>query len=275
MGGSLFLQSLTQVLYSNILFPFIRWFLQLRHENIHSLVLRNSILEKSFHPFFSDIDITLVVKNESLLDEILKDYFRLKKIFIMLDAPEIYTIQEHTYLEELKRSKSWDVIDLIWHFRKLNWCKKSLLLTNDPFEMIKLNRSIQKSLQRLIRIPSETGRYTLQSFYTLDQLFVASPLRKTCCYYSSYLSNDFPGCFNIELSRKQFEFLNSLMPGESIMSEIKNDTTPIYLQSKEALFYHELYLSKSALRVMRHKGLPTEKHKAWIEYLEEKNRSNA
>lgn len=269
MGESLFLKSLIQSFYSNILFPFIRFFLQLRHENLHSLVLRNSILEKSFHPFFSDIDITLVIKNESSLEKILNDYFRFKKIFIMLDSPEIYTIQEHTYLEELRRSQNWEVVDFIWHFRKLNWCKKSLLLTHDPFEILKLNRSIQKSFKKIIKVPSETSRYTLQNFYIFDQLFIASPIRKICCYYSPYLSNDFPGCFNIELSRKQFEFLNSFMPGESVMSEIKNDTTPTYLQSKVALFYHELFLSKSALRVMQYKGLDTEEHKAWIEYLEE------
>jgi hypothetical protein len=268
LGQSSFLSKQMQWFYAYILYPFIRKILLLRHRTLKDVILRNSTLSDSFHPFFSDLDITLVIEKEDELKKLLRDYFFLKKIFIMLDTPEVYTTDEFHHLGQLKKSKAWELVEFFWHFRKINWNKKALLSARDPFEILKLTRSIQKSMNLVVRENPGTKNYSLKNFNVLDQLFHANPLMKVCCYYSDYLENNFSQCFHLELSRRQYEYLNSLLPGEDLIDEIKEKVSVDYLIAKEAVFYHELYLSKSALRIRAFQKLPLENHQRWISYLE-------
>ncbi len=268
LGHSNFMAKQTQRFYLFLLFPFIRKILLFRHKNLKDVILRNSTLNQSFHPFFSDMDITLLVENEEDLNSILRDYFFLKKIFIMLDTPEVYTSKEHQHLTGLAGTRAWELVEFFWHFRKINWNKKALLKAVDPLEILKLTRSIEKSQLIVIREHPGNKNFSLKHFHVLDQIFQAAPLLKVCCYYSDYLENNFAQGFHIELSRKQYEFLNSLIPGEEIIEEIKDKVSPQYLLAKEAVFFHELYLSKSALRIRRFQHLSLENHHQWINYLE-------
>jgi len=268
LGKSPFLSKQVQWIYTFLLYPFIRKVLLLRNQTLKEVVLRNSTLSNSFHPFFSDMDITLVVENEAGLPEILRDYFWLKKIFIMLDTPEVYTTVEFEHLSQLKADRGWELVEFFWHFRKINWNKKALLDAHDPFEILKLTRSIEKSQKIVFKENAGDKNYTLKNFNVLDKLFQANGLLKVCCYYSEYLENNFSQGFHLELSRKQYEFFNCLLPGEEIIDEIKDKITMEYLKAKDAVFYHELYLSRSALRIRSYQKLSLTNHQLWINYLE-------
>jgi len=268
LGQTAFLSKQIQWFYIFLLYPFVRKVLLWRNRNLADVILRNSTLSNSFHPFFSDLDITLVVESDQGVEKILRDYFFLKKIFIMLDTPEVYTVSEYQKLKQLSETKAWDLVNFFWHFRKINWNKKALLSAKDPFEILKLTRSIEKSQNIILKENPRDKNLTLKHFVILDELFQATSLVKVCCYYSDYLENNFSQGFHIELSRKQYEFLNSLLPGEDIIEEIQEKVSQKYLNAKEAVFYHELFLSKSALRVREFQKLSLENHRQWINYLE-------
>jgi hypothetical protein len=109
--------------YIHFLIPSIKALLKTRHRNLIDLKIRNSINEKErFNLFLSDIDTTLVIENETDSSLLIKDFLMLRHFFIMLDLPEIYTLDEYKIIEELKNRESWKLIELCWNIIKINWC---------------------------------------------------------------------------------------------------------------------------------------------------------
>ncbi len=258
--------------YQNILMPVIKKYLLLRFSFLKEVHYRNSVLTpQNFNAFLSDIDVSLIIEEESDETLLIKEYLKLKSFFIMLDFPEIYTLAEFTKMNFMKIENCWDLNDFCWNFRKINWCKDELQLTNHALTTIKKKRAIKNSLDRIqLAAADDVDAYNLESFKTLNQLIPSDNNPKTLCYYSVFLANTKPWNLKILVSSKQYEWLNSLMPGEHLTDSVTLSASQKYLKNKEALEFRELYLSKSSIRLKRVLKEDVTSWINWVIYLEKK-----
>lgn len=257
--------------YRNIIFPSVKTYLLERHPQLIDVQYRHSARSfKNFNAFLSDLDITLILADNSDSLPVLTSYFKLKKYLIMLDYPEVYEQKENDFLNS--QNKYSELIELFWNIRKINWNLDSLREDRSELNRIKKNRSIEKSLQKILRVPNKLRPlvFTIEDFKHLDRLIPADSAEKNLLYWSFFLETTTPEHLQIKLTSRQFDFLNSLMPGEDLSPSIASHISSEFKLNKRALELHELLLSKSAIRLKRAQGQDVKRWTEWTQYLEKK-----
>ena len=94
-----------------------------KHPSVSSLYYRNSITTPEFfNAFLSDLDVSIIIRDESDLTNLVRTYLKIKSFLIMLDNPEIYTEKEFNHLKLLKDSNLLPLAEFTLNFRKISWC---------------------------------------------------------------------------------------------------------------------------------------------------------
>ncbi len=276
LGKIFILKKLVIFFYLNVLVPLISHLLKLRHPNLINIVTRNSIHEfAEFNFFLSDIDTTIVLKDNSDSVKIVKDFLKLKSFFIMLDHPEIYTEEEYFSLTKIQESRSWKIVELFWNIRKINWCKKSLSANPSTLNNLKMKRSMEKSFKKILKKELNTDYLDQRCFHLKDLKHISLLLDTTykdlvISSYSDFLANDNPVGIYFELSRDQFIFFNSLFPGD-VLSSANGFSEIIFVQEcKSSLENHERLITLSSIRLKTAQSMNIEKHLAWLNKLGKK-----
>lgn len=256
--------------YLSLFIPLLKKYLKRRHANLSDLVVRNSIFENNnFNAFLSDIDTTLILKEEGDCRELIKDFLKIKRLFIMLDFPELYTEEEYKRLEDLKKKDAWKIIDLLWNIRKINWSLSSLQKDKSKLNSLKMKRSIEKSQKKILKSKTDPvkGRYFLADFKFLESLFDTRIKDIFICYYSVFLGTDKSGSMVLELSRPQYLALNSLMPGEEIDVHDQSVLSPFYHECKQTLEAYEKLIAISSIRLKKGQGMDSTHLEKWYDRL--------
>ena len=251
--------------YQLIVVPVLSTYLKFRFPNLKKVIIRNSLSEKKhFDAFLSDIDLTIVIDDHSDAKKILLAYLKLKDYFLMLDQPEIYEESEYQKLSAIQASWVHEFIQFCWYFRKINWSLFETQNSTNEFEIFKKKRSLLKALSKISSRTSYESPFTLQDFPCFDRFKVSSPEPKSICYWSQYLETASGKGLQLLLNQKEFNFINSLMPGEPIAEEFK---TQQLIEVKSALQYHELYLCMNTVRSRTALSKDVTPWIGWIEHL--------
>jgi hypothetical protein len=256
--------------YVYSLVPLIKKCLKLRNPELVDLRLRNSVIEnESFNFLLSDIDTTLIIKDGANSYKLLKDFLFFKKIFIMLDFPEIYTETEFLKYEELMQHKTWKIVELFWFIRKINWCKRFLLENNNKLNALKMNRSIFRSLNKVLKNPNKEIKksYFLSELKYMDLLFETSPRNIAISCYSDFLANNNCTGMTFEVSRDQYLNFNSLFPGDRSIVIGKNSINNFFSQCKVAIEVHEKLITSSSIRLKSAQGESVKELQEWLSLL--------
>lgn len=264
---------LVMMFYRYIIFPFIKIYLHLFYPNLVRIAYRNSVSSiENFNAFLSDLDVTLIIRDDSNPTPIIKSYLNLKKYLIMLDYPEIYFEKEQKILDSFQKNQSNKLVELCWNIRKINWNLDSLDEQSDKLNTIKKNRSIRNSFRKILQSNKENSDYLfdIEVFSYINEFIPPDYSEKNLCYWSMFLETNKKNHIKIMLTTKQYYFLNSLMPGEVIARNVKDDISAAFFQNKTCLELHELYLSKSSVRLKEAIGHNPAPVQEWINHLEKK-----
>ncbi len=273
LGDIKVLNYLVSSFYKHIIFQFIKIILKLKHPNLIGVHYRNSVSSTlTFNAFLSDIDVTLVIEDNSDFRSVILTYFKLKSFFIMLDSPEIYYKNEDDYLSSIREQPTWKLVDFTWNIRKINWSLDTLRDTNNQLTKIKKLRAIEKSFKKIIsdKLINNKNEYNLMDFPALTAFIPKSDKKSNLCYYSFFLETNKINHIKFLTTTDQYEYMNSLMPGEQITSSISSSLDDNYLKNKIALEFYELYLTKSTSRLKLAHNLDIAPLLDWITYLEKK-----
>lgn len=266
----LFHQIVRQI-YLVFLIPAVSFYLKSKHKNLVKVSIRNSALKnESFNALLSDIDVSLVIQEEDK-GELVKTYLRLKKFLPMFDSPEIYTESEFNRLQSLKPLEQ-ELIEFCWNFRKINWSLDEINgMKKSPLVKIKKQRAISKALFKMGLSEDLLDELIIPVNHSATLMkFIPPSSQYSVCYYSQYLETTKANHLKLLIGHEQFATLNCLMPGESIPENIRPFLSVEFVDAKLAIEYHELYLSKSAIRLRSAQLLDISPWMGWITFLEEK-----
>lgn len=111
---------------------------------------RHSLLEKNgFNLFMSDIDLSIVLKDEKDIHEVLTTCWDLKRIFLNLGEQEVYLPKEWELLTNLLMDPHHKTWTSIFQIRKLAWQKDNLSNLSSEYDIAKFYRGINRSLKSL------------------------------------------------------------------------------------------------------------------------------
>ena len=251
--------------YQYLLVPFLSAYLKWRFPNLKKVIIRNSLIEKTtFDAFLSDIDLTFVIDDNSDTKELFLSFLKFKRFFIMLDVPEIYEQHEYQKLKIIQSEWTNDYICFSWYFRKLNWTLAEMQKASTEFEEFKKQRSLKNSLIKISKKEDFKTPFTIQDFPCFERFKISATGHKTICYWSQYLETASGKGLQLHLNQEEFEFLNSLMPGEPVDEKFGSKDIK---EVKSALQFHELYLCKSTVRSRLALSKDVTPWIGWIEHL--------
>jgi hypothetical protein len=250
-----FLNRLIFESYRHVLIPLLKTFFLITYsDSLINIEIRNSLLDyKNFNFVLSDIDSTLIIKDGSDSKKIINLFIKIKKVLIMLDYPEIYTLSEFEKLKLIKSSASWPVTELFWNIRKINWMRISIYNNDSLFNKIKMERSVRKSLTKIVKdeINISKKQYLIADFKYFEKMFDVSRENTFISCYSEFLANNNSIGISIELSNLQFCLFNYLIPGETTidgqMIELKD--RDFYFDCKKSIWDFEILILKSSIRL--------------------------
>jgi hypothetical protein len=144
--------------------------------------------------------------------------------------------------------------DLLWIIRKINWCRISRVNNQSRLNILKMNRSIEINLNKIIRTKIDINKkqYFLADFKFIGKLFSTQLKDIFISCYSEFLANNNSLGISIELSRNQFLYFNYLFPGdgsmdEKVAQEIKD---PFFRECKNDIEVFEKLIVKSSIRLL-------------------------
>lgn len=248
--------------YIYILIPCLIFLIKAIFKNVIKIEFRNSLTdEKHFNAFLSDIDLSIIIENQTSSLHILKFFLTLKKFLIMLDTPEVYFESEFNQLRQINSHKYSGVILTLWSIRKINWCGQSLLNNDSLFNKIKKNRSIKISLNKILSINNFKDTYSLEDFKFLSSLpFLQIKSSASLILFSSlYLETHETSRIKLYLSDEQTKAFKSLLPGEIGIGEY---------ELKNLIALNEILLTKASVRIDEALSISTEEKLKWINKLE-------
>ena len=265
----------TLILYKNFLFPLIKRYLKHKYPNILKIHYRNSITTpEHFNAFLSDLDVTIIIKEESDFISPISTYLKLKSYLIMLDSPQVYTEKEFEHLQTFKKPHLYPLLEFTFNFRKIKWSTDSLILAPYGLNKIKQLKSIKKSFSKILITEAlkDDNIFNIEDFSALKDLIASDNSTKNICFWSNFLETSRPGRLQLLMTTKQYFYFNALMPGETISTSIKDSISLEFIENKIALEYYELYLSKSSFRLSSAQNHDVIALTEWITYLEYKLR---
>ena len=265
--GSFFFHEWVRQFLLNFEVPALRLFFQLALNNsLSQMIIRHSLLEPlGFNVFMSDIDLTIIVKKSEDIPHALKSFFDLKKIFLNLGEPEIFTQEEWNQwmaLEQPEFDKTW--VNL-FQVRKIFWQKMKQEQTSSLYEMAKIQRGLEKSHSKL---------HAAGSMLYIQRLFPNVPSAEIFCgvdipYYSKYLNKwvEASPASRIDSlvcsTNDQVEGLIQLIPGHETIDP-KIQCHPL----RRYFLFREILLSRAQLRIQQYSHIQNELISDWIARLE-------
>jgi hypothetical protein len=143
------LHTLFQIAYLVVLGPCLKTYFFSRHRCVRDAVLRHSVRSwGQFHVLLSDVDVTLVIKEESSTEELKRlraDIEKLRACLLFLGEFEIYTHDEFYELGCIEMELGV-VLKVINWVRKLSWITPDISL---PYHSYKAQRSRTRLLKQL------------------------------------------------------------------------------------------------------------------------------
>jgi hypothetical protein len=246
--------------YLLILIPLVVFYLKSKFKNIIQIYPRHSILDANyFDAFFSDIDLTIVINDNSDYLQILKMSLTIKKFLKVFDHSEIYFASEFEQLHKLKQSPHWDVVFTLWSIRKINWNYKSILKNPSAINIYKKQRSIQISFSKILsKEISINNEYFLSDFRYLKEFVI---LGSPCCNFSSpFLETDEPRGIRLMLNEYELKKFKALMPGEEHFEEKK--------ELKNCITNFEILITKASIRTDEALSILRPAKREWLAKLE-------
>lgn len=243
----------------NFQIPLIKAFLNT------DILIRHSITEPgNFNLFYSDIDLTLIVKSEGEVKKVLGRLAALKMIMPNIGEPEVLLESEHKNILQNETSFTKTMAKKIFQVRKLSWQMERVSRTENPYERSKLNRGLKKTLEKL----SSDGRQI-----ALEHLFPGCPESKIRLnleypFFSDYLQCwiEVGGCVHersiVSPTIEKADGFLQYIPGN-----LYEDLSMGHVQLKKYLGHIEIGLTLTTLRI---KDLPEAEKahaRAWIETL--------
>lgn len=271
LGQNKIVNQLGKFFYLKFLIPILRIYFLSKYKNLVDIVTRNSINDsKSFNIFLSDIDTSFVIRDETDATKLIQEYLRIKKLFIMLDSPEIYSVSEYEEYIQVINSPSWKFVDLFWNIRKINWCKIQLARDSSELNKIKMIRSIEKSFDKIFHKKKsfEQRCFAIKDFKHLNLLMDTEQRNLAICTYSNFLANNNNIGIFLELSREQYMIFNSLYPGDELTSLNNTHNTEILKACKRNIENHERLITLSSIRIRNARGECSIAHRNWLKHLE-------
>lgn len=265
IGRYRFFNNLVRRLYLSFFLPLLERYLCRRYKNILFIEKRHSILdEERFNAFLSDIDLTIVIKNSSDGIIILKSFFKIRKVFLMLDVPEVYTQDEFAQLELIRRGPHWGAVYAIWSIRKINWNYASMVRDASKLNLLKKERSIKQSLSKIMLAESlgklEFELSDFKAFCYLSKKGKSIPGEAhRACSYSPYLETNREHALRILIDSSELESFNSLLPAEGRgqgSHALKMD-----------ILLYEILLTKASMRIDEAHGVVNPAKKQWHKHL--------
>lgn len=254
-----FLNNTVRLFYLNISIPLFASFLKLRHRNIIKVLPRNSIYEREhFNAILSDIDLTVVIQDNTDTVQIIKTFLLLKKFLKMFDMPEVYYKSEHERIDFIKNHTNWNILNTFWHIRKINWNLKSLRSVKTKIHNLKLERSIKKSFYLITGKPVIRNTIYLNDLIHLKSFALAVP-NGTVCSYSPFLETDKETSLKILLDRKEYANFNYLMPDQKLWIGHEN--------LKKLIMEYEIYITLASLRIDEARNITSNEKLQWAKVL--------
>lgn len=250
-----FLGNTVKWFYTKILFSIVKKTLRIKYGDGFDLVLRHSILKRSFNPFLSDIDYTVIINREfDSTDDLLKTLIHLTH-FKIFDYPQVYLREEWEELQSYGL-KAHERFNFMWNVRKVGWLAQKNM--TDLYEEIKKTRALKISQDY---ISKDIHHWTVgkENFPTFN------PELPQVCPYIPFLEMTSPER-SMVYDVNQLMFLISLLPGEENWVELNQDC----LDFKRKLWVYEYLLSRSHLRIHSRYSKKFEYYKTWLRDLEKK-----
>ena len=235
---------------------------------IVNVTSRNSIRTPgNFNPFYSDIDLTLVCENATQSWKLLKLYFSLKKIFLNLGEPEIYTKNELDLCQRYFSEISEDIWQKIFLIRKLKWENEKLKKEFRPLHRKKSLRALKKISSRL-----NINRNTIciDTLFNFNHTITAPAIAPE--QYQHYLDISFSNT-NTNTSHTYLFYRNmdqlytllAILPDRSDIGDLNSSL----LQIKRYILLKEFLLSLTSLRISRYKNHSIDdlKKMTWLLFL--------
>lgn len=263
LGNEKWLNQTVRSFYLFVLVPLCEYFLRrTAGGRFKKIKVRHSVTSVSdFNAFLSDVDVSLIFYDQvtnAEIDKAIKAYLLLKKIFIVLDYPEIYLENEEKLLNEMMSKSEWEHINFFWHLRKTNWNYQGLLHVDSKLNHHKKTRSIIKSRKWLMHdsssIEFDNQEYDISVFKSIVNLIPCVPGSDKVVFENAFLETDKRVGLKMKVSESERIWLNSLLPGEEIDSRILHKIDDKYLKVKKSLTIWELCLSRSSLRLCLARG---------------------
>lgn len=262
-----FLHNWAQLIAVNLEVPLFRFLLKIFCDSkVSQIELRHSIVESSgFNLFVSDIDLTIIISNESQSTHVLNAYHLLKKIFMNLGEPEVVTCEERDQLLKLETAELKYFWSKLFQLRKIHWQLLKKKQSKNNLELLKIARGLEKCKSKL-------GSESL--VISIERAFPESPKLNspeiTYPYYSHYL-----GCWvEIGASIKEHalvaqteEVANgflSLLPDYELQSLSQRNHFKTYITQRE------IVLSQAQRRLLESNGKSAQHISEWILKLKEK-----
>lgn len=233
-------------------------------EGYRCIEFRHSLSEVGgFNIFMSDIDLTIIIGEETAVPEALKTFYGLKKIFPNLGEPEIMTVQEVESISEEEQSRFESIWTLIFQLRKISWQQEKMKNPNGAYEVAKVQRGLKKSMAKL---------KTRQLPVVLDAIFPDCPVAKDFCeledpHFSHYLEgwvgteDTTDRILNCRTTEK-FQGFIQLIPGHQTV-----DRSLLTHPLRRYLLRKEINLSLAQLRIRNYQGINGDHIAEWIERL--------
>ena len=225
---------------------------------------RHSLTEESgFNLFFSDIDLTFLVRRENDIPHLLTSFNRIKLVFINLGEPEVLTQKEFTRISAHETLFHFSFWTKIFHLRKISWQIEKKEKNTNPLEQTKVERGIKRSLNKL-----NSHSLQIQLSNILEDLSIQHSSSIEFPYFCQYLKT----CLEIRSSSKTHALIATtsleasaflgLLPGNQYHGFRHK------LPLQQYLLIREISLSICQQRLLRHQGKETQALEDWIHKLE-------
>ena len=245
--------------------PFINLYFRITcSDSLIKIIPRHSLTEESgFNLFFSDIDLTFLVKCEKDIPHLLKCYDIIKKVVINLGEPEVLTQKEFTRIsanETVFFSSFWTKI---FQLRKVSWQIHKAQKPITPLEKMKVERGIQRSLSKL---HSDSLQIQLSNIFEVFPIPHSSSIEfPYSCEYLKFVieikSSLKPNALIATTALEASAFVG-LLPGNQYQ-EYRHE-----IPLQRYLLIREISLSTCQQRLLYHQGKETLHLEDWIKKLE-------
>lgn len=233
--------------------------------SLTEIQVRHSLLEPGgFNLFVSDIDLTLVIKEEKDSARVLAGYQTCKKIFLNLGEPEVITATECEKLRHLESPNYLAFWSKLFQLRKIQWQLVKQEKASS-LELLKIDRGLKKSKQKL--------KASSLQIHLSKAFSETTPLASHAIQYPHF--SHYLGCWiDIEDSQRKHVLIATSTDEANGLLAVLPDYEYLGVHENEDLrkyiLQREIILSQSQKRLLASQHSPVEHLEDWIQKLKEK-----